>query len=602
MFKSGPETLAALADSPARLGHGMRDGAARLRGMIRGSEVWLVVLAAVIGVASGLSVALIGTISDTAHKILFGLQGERLSAAHEIRQGLAVPVLGGLLLGVLALIWARRRPGQPVDPIEANALHGGRLSMRDSLWVTFQTLLSNGCGASVGLEAAYAQMGGGLASKLGVFMRLRRNDLRVLVGCGAGAAIGAAFGAPLTGAFYAFELIVGTYTVANVAPILTASLVGVLTARAVRAVSYSVNLPTAAPMALQDYLVMIALGVICAGFGVLIMRSVNWMERLLDFSRLPKVLRPAIGGCVMAGLAVITPQVMAAGHGAMRMDLPAKLGIAALAMLIGLKSLASVVSLGSGFRGGLFFASLFLGALMGKLFAAAMAILVPSVAVEPTVCILVGMATLAVSIVGGPLTMSFLVLETTGDFAVTTLVLAASVVASLVVRETFGYSFSTWRLHLRGETIRGAIDVGWMRTLTVGRMMRRDPNTILAGASLTEFRRRYPLGSAQRVVVTDHDERYVGIALTADAYASLDHPEEDAGKTAADIAQWRNAPLTPEMNVKQAVSVFDRTESEALAVVDNRENLKVLGLLTEGYALRRYAEELDKARQGLGGA
>jgi CIC family chloride channel protein len=570
--------------------------------MIRGSEVWLVVLAAVIGVASGLAVALIGTISDTAHRVLFGLQGERLSAAHEIRQGLAVPVIGGLLLGLLALVWARRRPGQPVDPIEANALHGGRLSMRDSLWVTFQTLLSNGCGASVGLEAAYAQMGGGLASKLGVFMRLRRNDLRVLVGCGAGAAIGAAFGAPLTGAFYAFELIVGTYTVANVAPILTASLVGVLTARAVRAVSYSVNLPAAAPMALQDYLVMIALGVICAGFGVLIMRSVNWMERLLDFSRLPKALRPAIGGCVMAGLAVITPQVMAAGHGAMRMDLPAKLGIAALAILIGLKSLASVVSLGSGFRGGLFFASLFLGALMGKLFAAAMAILVPSVAVEPTVCILVGMATLAVSIVGGPLTMSFLVLETTGDFAVTTLVLAASVVASLVVRETFGYSFSTWRLHLRGETIRGAIDVGWMRSLTVGRMMRREPNTILADASLTEFRRRYPLGSAQRVVVTDHDERYVGIALTADAYASLDHPEEDAGKTAADIAQWRNAPLTPEMNVKQAVSVFDRTESEALAVVDNRENLKVLGLLTEGYALRRYAEELDKARQGLGGA
>ena len=71
-------------------------------------------------------------------------------------------------------------------------------------------------------------------------------------------------------------------------------------------------------------------------------------------------------------------------------------------------------------------------------------------------------------------------LETTGDFAVTTVVLAACVVASLVVRETFGYSFSTWRLHLRGETIRSAIDVGWMRQLTVGRMMRREPATIPA--------------------------------------------------------------------------------------------------------------------------
>ena len=81
------------------------------------------------------------------------------------------------------------------------------------------------------------------------------------------------------------------------------------------------------------------------------------------------------------------------------------------------------------------------------------------------------------------------------------------------MRETFGYSFSTWRLHLRGETIRSAIDVGWMRALTVGRMMRRDPSTIPAAASLEELRRRYPLGSTQRVVVVDDDGRYLGVAL-----------------------------------------------------------------------------------------
>ena len=211
------------------------------------------------------------------------------------------------------------------------------------------------------------------------------------------------------------------------------------------------------------------------------------------------------------------------------------------------------------------------------------------------------MATLAVAVVGGPLTMSFLVLETTGDFAVTAIVLAASVVTSLVVRETFGYSFSTWRLHLRGETIRGAIDVGWMRSLTVGRMMRREPETIPGDASLAEMRRRYPLGSTTRVVVVDGDGRYQGIALITEAFAAADDPSDDARLTVADIAHWRDTPLTPDMNVKEAMAIFDRSESEALAVVENRESLKVLGLLTEGFALRRYAEELDKARQGLAG-
>jgi CIC family chloride channel protein len=346
---------------------------------------------------------------------------------------------------------------------------------------------------------------------------------------------------------------------------------------------------------------MILLGVACAGFGIVIMRAVALSERAFAATRLPRALRPALGGAMISGLAVITPQVLSAGHGALRVDMTAELSIAALLTLIALKTLASVVSLGSGFRGGLFFASLFLGALIGKLFAALMLLTAPRLAVDPSICILVGMATLAVAVVGGPLTMAFLVLETTGDFAVTAVVLASSIATSVVVRETFGYSFSTWRLHLRGETIRSAIDVGWMRLLTVARMMRRDPATIPGTASLEELRRRYPLGSTQRVVVVDEDGGYLGIALSAEAFASADHPDQDAARTCADIARWGDSPLLPEMNVKQAVSIFDRTESEALAVVEDLQDRQVVGLLTEGYALRRYTEELDKARVALAG-
>ncbi|HZC16081.1 MAG TPA: chloride channel protein, partial [Caulobacteraceae bacterium] len=422
--------------------------ARRLRGLVRRSEFSLVILAAVIGIVAGLSVALIGTLSSDMHNLLFGVGGERLSGVKHLKRGYEAPILGGMALGVGAWLWNRRRSTIPVDPIEANALHGGRMSLRDSLWVTAQTLVSNGFGASVGLEAGYAQVGAGLASKLGSLLRLRRNDMRMLVGCGAGGAIGAAFGAPLTGAFYAFELIVGTYTVQAAAPILVASLAGVLTARAVRATTYVIHAPAAGVLNLSDYLSVILLGLLCAALGIVVMRAVYLMERLLDWTRLPRGVRPAIGGCVLAGLALITPQVLAAGHGALTVDIPAKLTLMALLFLVGLKAAASVVSLSSGFRGGLFFASLFLGALMGKLFSVAVALAAPQIALEPTLCILVGMSSLAVAVVGGPLTMSFLVLETTGDFTVTSVVLAASLVTSLAVRETFGYSFSTWRLHL----------------------------------------------------------------------------------------------------------------------------------------------------------
>src|SRR6202040_3411759 len=125
----------------------------------------------------------------------------------------------GLLLG-LAFLWLSRwRPSREIDPIEANALHGGRMSFRGSVIVAAQTIWSSGVGASVGLEAGYTQLSSGIASFVGRAFRLRRGDLRGLVGCGAAGGIAGAFAAPLSGAFYAFELVVGSYAVASLGPV-----------------------------------------------------------------------------------------------------------------------------------------------------------------------------------------------------------------------------------------------------------------------------------------------------------------------------------------------------------------------------------------------
>ena len=187
-----------------------------------------------------------------------------------------------------------------------------------------------------------------------------------------------------------------------------------------------------------------------------------------------------------------------------------------------------------------------------------------------------------------------MVLETTGDFSLTAATLTASIIASVLVRETFGYSFSTWRLHLRGETIRSAHDVGWLRTLTAGRMMRADVATIPAGVTLAAFRARYPLGSTRRVVALDEAGRYAGIVQTSRVYA-----DEDGEDAVADLVTQQNEWLTPEMNIKEIMGVFDRSESDELAVLG--EDRAVLGVVSEAYATRRYAEELEKNRRDLVG-
>jgi CIC family chloride channel protein len=266
-----------------------------------------------------------------------------------------------------------------------------------------------------------------------------------------------------------------------------------------------------------------------------------------------------------------------------------------------LKLLASVVSLASGFRGGLFFASLLLGALLGRLFAWASIGVGLTPEMTPELAELVGMGALAVGVVGGPLTMSFFVLETTRDFGITAAVLVAAVITSFLVRETFGYSFSTWRLHLRGETIRGAHDVGRLRSLTVGGLMRRDVATEPRGMSLTDFCKRHALGSAERVIIVDPPDTYAGIVLVSEAHQALASGKGGEAPTVGALARLGDAALTPAMTADAAARAFAEAGVEELAVVSDTAQRRVVGLLTEAHLLRRYAEALDLGWRDLTG-
>ncbi|EEH15696.1 chloride channel protein [Brucella ceti str. Cudo] len=575
----------------------------RTRALVRGSEIGIVIAGALIGILSGLAVAAIGGISQWMHQAIFGLQqGERLSAAIQLYPSAFIaPMAGGILMGVLIWVLARWRKRPIVDPIEANALHGGRLSLTDSFILVGQNLISNGFGASVGLEAAYTQLASGFASRIGRALKLRRADMRTLVGCGAAAAIASAFNAPLTGSFYAFELIIGVYSIATLAPVVVAAIIGTLVTQAIGGAPFIIDIGLIDDITPRDYVPALMLGFISAGIAILIMRGVTLVEKVARRSVVPNVLAPAIGGAIVGMIAFFSPQVLASGHGALHLDLNANITIPVLVLLILTKSLASAVSIGSGFRGGLFFASLFLGALTGKLFAAIAGTIMPaSLALAPEVYAVIGMSSLAVAVVGGPMTMTFLALEMTGDFPISMLVLGAVVSSSLMVRKTFGYSFATWRFHLRGEAIRSAHDIGWIRDLTVARMMRHDVRTVAIDTDIETFRHDFPLGSTQRVIAVDSEGRYVGMIPVPEAYGdSFD--TADKTHSIAELLKYQDEFLLPQMNAKEAVARFDRAESEALAVIDNAQDRKVLGLLSEAHTLRRYSEELDRRRREVAG-
>jgi chloride channel protein, CIC family len=569
-----------------------------LRALVRARESSLAILGALVGALSGLVVAGMSMGVTVLHALLFGVPpGQRLSSLSALDPyiALTVPSLGGLLFGAAVYALGRWRPLREVDPIEANALHGGRMSLLGSLSVALQTVWSSGVGASVGLEAGYTQLASAIASWIGRAFRLRRRDLRLLVGCGAAGAIAGAFGAPLAGAFYAFELIIGSYSVASLAPVGIAALVGYLVANMFDPSSLGIGALYVSHVDTRDLAMASLVGLVAAGAGIALMYGVSQCEAVLILLRLPTFLRPALGGLAVGALALISPQVLSSGHGAIHMAAMIDSPLRNVLLLFVLKAAASMVSLGAGFRGGLFFASLLLGALGGRLFAEAFSVAWPALALDPHVYAIIGMGAFSVSVIGGPLTMTFVALETTGDLWLTTAVLVAVIVSAQVTREMFGYSFATWRFHLRGESIRSAADVGWLRDLTVRRMMRPDVRTVPANTTLSRFRTAFPLGSNTHVVAVDENKDYAGIASVAEAHAS----ELDESKPIREILHFTDAILLPTMTVKEAVTAFDGAEAEALAVIQSRESRHVIGLLSEAHALRRYSEELELRRREL---
>ncbi len=593
-------TSAQVAGRAARLVQGLLDWLGRggalmpafLRRFVRSREIGLSLYSALIGVIAAGAVALMGALAGWVHISLFDLQpGGRLSDLPKLNNPI-IPAVGGLLLCGMSWLGARVGRTTVVDPIEANALRGGRMSFRDSFLLALQTIVSNGFGASVGLEAGYTQIGSGAASRMGSWMHLRREDMRIIVASGAAGAIAAAFNGPLTGAFYAFELVLAQYAVGYVAPVMAASISATLAMHAMGGAPLSLSITAGRAVTAADFPWFILLGLVCGLAGIVWMRALPLAERLFAATRLPRMTHPIVGGLIVGAIAMLDPRVLSAGHGALEFVLFSGVSLTAVLMLAGLKVLASALSLGAGFRGGLFFSSLLVGAAVGRALALEVSSLAPQLVPDPVAFALVGMGALAAAVIGTPLTMSFLVLETTSDYGLTGAVLAAAVTSNLIVRELFGYSFSTWRFHLRGETVRSARDVGWMRELTVDRLMRTDPATARFDITVGAFRSEFPLGSHQRVVLIDADRRLHGTVVVAQAYTK---GLEDTAP-ALSIANTTDQPLLPGMSIKDAMHAFDETESDTLAIVDSLENRRLLGTLKEAYATRRYAEEMERSQ------
>ncbi|STX28693.1 voltage-gated chloride channel protein (ClC-type) [Legionella beliardensis] len=550
-------------------------------------------LAALGGIAIGSAVSLIRTLVGFIQTILFGTNVNMHSAiSTPWERILAVTTVGGLILGLLLVLSARYKRLSMVDPIEANAVNGGKMSFLDSLTFVGLSLVSISIGGSVGFEAAMTQLGAGTLSAIGQRLNFARQELRMLVSCGTGAGIAAIFGAPLAGAFYALELVVGGYATRALMPTLLASSLSSLMVYILIGYEPLFKANIVETPSIWHFPIAILIGCMAAAVGILVMRGTTSLEYLLKSLKLPNFLKPAIGGLFLGLIALIVPQVMGPGHYGINEILAGSKALHLIILILLAKMAASIACVGSGFRGGLFSASLFLGAALGCIIHDIITIPLFGHAIPLDLTVVAGMAGVAASIIGTPAAIILLLLETANlNLGVISTVITV-IVSSVLTRYLFGYSFSTWRFHIRGSDITGPQDIGRLKALTFGNLPLIKLPTIAEHTSLIDAANAAKRAEVDYIAIKDKNGHFLGLANNKLLLTEL---EKTSPLSLCNLIEKNTHCVYQTESIVNYIDTINEKKLKRLSVID--ENHHFIGLVSEVAILRRYLIEIVAAQE-----
>ncbi|NIV04156.1 chloride channel protein, partial [Candidatus Saccharibacteria bacterium] len=282
-----------------------------------------------------------------------------------------VPAIGGIVTGAIVFFFAREAKGHGVPEVmEAIALKSGLIRPRVAITKLLASSLFIGTGGSVGREGPVIQIGASVGSTLGQIFRINPQRLKVLVACGAAAGIAAAFNAPVAGALFSLEIILGDFGLAQFSPIVVSSVVATAVSRNFLGDYPAFVVPKYELLSPYELLFYAALGLIAGLVSLLYIKVLYFFEDFFDNLRIHEILKTFIGGLAIGVMGLFVPQIFGVGYHTIVDALYGNMLWTTMFLMIFLKILATSISLGSGGSGGVFAPALFIGTMTGGFFGA----------------------------------------------------------------------------------------------------------------------------------------------------------------------------------------------------------------------------------------
>ena len=561
----------------------------------------LSILAMIVGVATGGAVILFREGIGFVQALFFGSGTERLWMHADSMAWwrlLLAPAVGGLIVGLMIhYLMSGRRPHTVADAIEASALRAGRMSPKDGIWAMIISAISIGCGASVGREGPAVHMGAMLGSWVGQRLRLTPTLLRTLLGCGVASAVAASFNAPIAGALFANEVVIGHYALSAFAPVVIASVLGTVVSRAYFGNFPAFSIPEHELISFSEFPAIIGLGVLAGVAAVLFVRAVKLAREVADGMPGPAWLRPAMGGLMVGMIAMALPHVLGIGYGVTEAALTVSLPFQVLALICAAKLVATAISLGFGFGGGVFSPSLVIGATLGAAYGIFVTSIFPEYSAGAGAYTVIGMGAVAAAVLGAPISTTLIVFEMTSDYQLTLGVMLAVVVGAAIFRPLHGQSFFTWQLEQRGLDLHGGFEAGLLRGISVGKVMTCRCEVVGPEVGLGDLRRMLQYSSAGQFFVVGSEGELVGTLTLADLSEAAYDPSLDDLINAEDAARRGPPMLSVDDDLETALKLTRTTGERHVAVVEDLESRIFAGCLHERDAMSAYNRALLENRR-----
>ena len=515
---------------------------------------------------------------------------------------IAIPALGGLIVGPLIYYFAREAKGHGVPEVMAAvALRGGVIRRRVVAVKALASAISIGSGGSVGREGPIVQIGSALGSSIGQALRVPASQLRVIVGCGAAAGVSATFNAPIAGALFAAEVVVGNFAVAQLSPIVIASVVATVVSRAFLGNHPAFPVPAyelVSPFELAPYmLVGLAAGLVALVFMLTLYKT----EDLFDKIPVHESLRACVGGAMVGMIAIAFPNVYGVGYSTISAALTSELPVATLGILIVLKIAATSITIGSGGSGGIFAPCLFLGAMTGGFLGSFIHQFAPEATASSGAYALVTMGAVVAAATHAPITAIIMIFELTQSITIIPPLMAACVVSTLVTTYLHRDSIYTMKLTRRGIDLFEEETHNLLKGLYVHDIIDREPELIQARTTLPEIVTRVLASDHTDFFVVDAGNRLLGTIHLRDFTRMLAEQEVLTSiVVASDVAEPPDFTVTENDDLDVVMQLFTDALREEIPVVAAEDPRRIRGSVHKKDLIDAYNREV--LRRDLAGS